>query len=61
MSRKRRSRSDRREAKKLALLKQQKNLQTVEGRYTFFKSIGLQNLVNRFKDGKGKKDTIQSR
>ncbi|HEL0698153.1 site-specific integrase [Streptococcus equi] len=55
MSRKRRSRSDRREAKKLALLKQQKNLQTVEGRYTFFKSIGLQNLVNRFKDGKGKK------
>ncbi|MGV3305123.1 hypothetical protein [Streptococcus suis] len=52
-NKKRRSRSDRRKMKKHAIEKQNKALETPEGRLQFVNSQGVSSLKKRFKKGKG--------
>ena len=53
MSKKKRSRSERRKAREKAQKQQMDSLTTFEGRKQFVQSKGLTNLVTRFKKGKG--------
>ena len=55
MSKKRRSRSERKKAKQQALARQKSEFSTKNGRYEYIKSLGLTSLTRRFKEGKGKK------
>ncbi|EQC77781.1 hypothetical protein HSISM1_1262 [Streptococcus sp. HSISM1] len=53
MSKRKRSRSERRKAREKAQKEQMDSLTTFEGRKQFVQSKGLTNLVTRFKKGKG--------